>query len=115
MPNVGLFFVVEGHLFLHDCPKDKADKAGGFINYPFSHDQIWRKYYHQRFGHDFDYYPRGRILYNRDNDTWMLYKDHCIKEQELRNLLKLFHGLTLRIDTDKHYQCHMCNAEYKDI
>lgn len=31
---VGIFFVVNNKLFLHNCSLDKAEKYGDFLNYP---------------------------------------------------------------------------------
>ena len=61
---VGIFFVVKGNLLLHNCSLDNAEKYGDFLNYPKSHMEIWDEYYYSKYKVDFDYYPRGRIIYN---------------------------------------------------
>lgn len=83
---VNIFFVIKGKLIKHECENEIAQKYGDFLNYPYSHMQIWDKHHYKKYHVDFDYFPRGRVIYN-------------IKEN-------------YKICTDYHYKCHNCNKNY---
>ena len=103
---VGLFFVVNGKILLYKCDLDKAEKNGKFLNYPKSHMQIWDKYYYKKYHVDFDFYPRGRIIYNTETEEYYIYYDKCL-EGNLDNLLKLYEGKNIKLLLDFH-----CNKNY---
>ena len=108
---IGLFFVVNGKLLLHTCHLDDGEPYGDFINYPESHDAIWQRKYAHSYGVDFDYFPRGRIIYNRIENVYLLYHDPCVASEA-----EYLHGRYLQgiciIELDEHYQCHKCNKHY---
>ena len=64
-----LFFFAEGGLLFHSCSIDGAEEYGNFKNYPHSHNHIWQKHYAKSYGVDFDYFPRGRVIYRKSDDT----------------------------------------------
>lgn len=73
--QVGLFFIVQNDLLLHSCMLDEGESYGDFLNYPLSHDKVWQEYYQKKYHVDFDYYPRGRIIYNKREQRYVLYYD----------------------------------------
>jgi hypothetical protein len=109
--QVGLFFVADGKLLMHKCAVAVCDKYGDFINYPESHDEVWQREYAAKYGVDFDYYPRGRILYNVRTNKFLIYHDPCIANiaESLRKLYPESQCVTV---LDEHYQCHHCNPDY---
>lgn len=109
--QVGLFFIVRGEILLHCCKIEEAEPYGNFLNYPHSHDKIWREHYQRKFGVDFDYFPRGRIVYNKAKQQNTLYYDGCI-EDEVKEMLSRFSEGNCIISRDEHYQCHKCCAGY---
>jgi hypothetical protein len=114
--NVGLFFCVERTLINLSCPLALAEPYGDNLTCPDSHDEMWRNP-EVNLGHpvDYDYYPRGRVVYNTKTELFTVYIDHCLDTPELiADLLESF-GLVdkaYKIDYDEHYQCHMCNENY---
>ena len=106
MKYVGLFFVVRDKLLLHKVQLEDAEKYGDFLNYPESHFDIWEKNYEKLYHVDFDYFPRGRIVYNTKENTFYIYYDKCL-EGKLDELIQDFEG-----ENDFHYQCHKCNKNY---
>lgn len=109
--KVGLFFVADGRLLLHTCTLDNAERYGDFVNYPESHDEVWQREYAAKFGVDFDYYPRGRIVYNRTAEVYRLYHDPCVADTaEL--LRRLYPEGKCTAALDEHYQCRNCNPDY---
>ena len=109
--KVGLFFWVNGKLLLHACTLMEAQPYGSFLNYPYSHDAIWRKHYQQTCYVDFDYWPRGRIIYNPATQTYSLLYDICMMDVA-REMAKAFGHAKVLMMRDEHYQCHECNMFY---
>lgn len=106
-----LFFHVNGKLLFHGCSLDAAEPYGEFLNYPHSHDKIWRKYYAPKYNVDFDYYPRGRVVYRKTDDTYLIYYDKCM-EPFICSITAKYAGCRVELDYDEHYQCHNCNEDY---
>ena len=109
--GVGLFFYVNGKFLLHKCSLEKAEDYGDFLVYPKSHYYIWDKHYYDKYDVDFDYYPRGRIVYRKSDDTFLIYYDTCISEKMSR-IEALYEGQKTMLELDEHYQCHICNENY---
>ena len=108
---VGIFFVVKGNLLMHNCSLDNAEKYGDFLNYPKSHMEIWDEYYYSKYKVDFDYYPRGRIIYNVKEQKYYIYYDKCL-ENDIKNLGIIPENEDVKLLKDYHYQCHKCNPNY---
>lgn len=96
---------------LHTCFLEEAEVYGDFLNYTYSHYEIWEKHYREKYQVDFDFYPRGRIVYNKKNNQYILYYDKCI-ENEAKEMQGYFPKKNCKIARDEHYQCHQCNSEY---
>ncbi len=110
--TVGVFFIVNGKTLLHTCGHDQAEVYGMFLNYPLSHDEVWRKEHRKQYAVDFDYYPRGRILYDMEHNITRIFHDRCI-ENEAINIASDYEFVELLLD--EHYQCHQCHAKYPDL
>lgn len=107
---VCLFFVINNKFLIHKCKDEEAEKYGDFLNYPESHMEIWDKLYAKKYGVDFDYFPRGRVVYNIKEDCYYIYHDKCIKDLSL--ILQEFTDKKYKICSDFHYQCSKCNKHY---
>lgn len=59
---------------------------------------------------DFDYFPRGRVVYNKKEKCYYIYHDKCI--EDLNEILKQYKNENYKILEDFHYQCHKCNKNY---
>jgi len=108
---VGLFFIVNGTLLLHKRLLADAEPYGDFINYPASHYDVWQRRYARKYKIDFDYFPRGRIVYNQKDNIYLLYYDRCIVS-EAEKLCGYYLENKCIIILDEHYQCHKCNKNY---
>ena len=104
--RVGLFFVANGKLLAYTCTLAEGERYGDFINHPESHDGLWRRLYCAQYGVDYDWFSRGRIVYNRAADTYLLYHDACIVDAAAA--LSRLYAMLL----DEHYQCQRCNQHY---
>ncbi len=112
--SVGLFFVAEGALLLHTCPLSEAEHHGIFYNFPESHMRVWNRLYAKKYDVDFDYYPRGRILYRETDDTFLIYKDRCIGGEFDDRLTAACGGKWIFAE-DEHYSCHGCLDGYCNV
>ena len=111
--NIGpaLFFCVDGEFLFHGCSLEEAEHYGIFLNFPHSHYGVWNKNYENKYGVEFDYYPRGRVVYRSSDDTYLIYYDKCM-EPYIDLLIDKYAGKKIETDYDEHYQCHMCNKNY---
>lgn len=95
---------------MHGCKNEEAEKYGDFLNYPESHMEVWEKNYAKKYGVDFDFFPRGRVVYNLKEDCYYIYHDRCITD--ISEILKLYDGVRFKVCKDFHYQCYKCNKQY---
>ena len=110
-PGPALFFFVRGELLFHSCFLENGEKYGDFINYPRSHFDVWDELYYGKYHVDFDYFPRGRVVYRKTDDTYLIYYDKCL-EQFASLVTDKYLGAKIETGYDEHYQCHKCNKEY---
>lgn len=109
--RVGLFFVVEGRVILYACPLSKAGRYGDFLDYPHSHDEIWEAKQRAQHRVDFDYYPRGRIVYDTLGDRYTIYHDRCCRKAA-EMIGSRYAPAKVQYSHDEHYQCRKCNPKY---
>lgn len=109
--KVGLFFYVNGKFLLHGCSLEEAEPYGDFLVYSDSHLEVWEKNYHNRYGVDFDFFPRGRVAYRKSTQTYQILYDRCIGDN-IQQLVDLYGEEAVSLGYDEHYQCHMCNEDY---
>ena len=122
-PNVGPFYVIDGVVYSDaDDIRDVDVSPAGFRDSNNGHYDYWRslqRYYPEYRNVDYDYYPRGRVVYSTKDDKYYLYADKCIlNSQKLIDAIE--EELNLPYDKvvvgeDEHYQCHECNEDYADI
>jgi hypothetical protein len=118
--RIGIFFVVDGVLISDSLPVAKGQRYGDHIEHG-AHYDYWLNLVPTTSAetafksHAYDYYPRGRAVYDAKHHQVKLYVDHCIDAAALatiRSSLEL-PGDT-RISHDEHYQCHHCNQMFMD-
>lgn len=122
-PNVGPFYVIDGVVYADtDDIREVNTSPVGFKDSNNGHYDYWRslqKYFPEYRKVDYDYYPRGRVVYNTKDDKYYLYADKCIlKDQKLIDAIE--DELNLPYDKvvagdDEHYQCHECSEDYIGI
>ena len=111
--QVGLFFCIDGRFAFSGCSISKAENYGDFLIYPESHYDVWEhyKYLNDSNTIPYDYYPRGRIVYRKSDDTFIIYYDKCV-ENEIGRIASYYDGYAVRCELDEHYCCHKCNPDY---
>ena len=116
-PQVGIFFCVEGKLFIDATPLDQAEESVGFVNHSLGHPDYWAHL--QRTGQvpaeeEYQDCRRGRVVYDRNADRFFVYMDQCLLGR-LRILKQIISrmglpvgGTKLRVRGDSHYRCPVC-------
>lgn len=121
-PQVGPFYVIDGAVFDDtESVRDLIDHGNGFKDSDNSHYDFWKylqRVYREFRTIDYDYYPRGRVVYNTKDDTYYLYLDKCI--QNMKSIRTIISELNLplkkvEVKSDEHYQCHECSEDYIGI
>ena len=115
MPTIGLFFSLNGKLLVYQTALNEAEVYGNFLTCPASHDTVWKKRIGNKTPVDFDFFPRGRIVYNTRENKFFVYIDKCLDTTEhIAKIIEVFElsDREYAIEFDEHYQCHLCNKEY---
>lgn len=121
-PEVGPFYIIDGVVFADtECARDLVDRGNGFKDSDNSHYDYWKilqKLYREFRDIDYDYYPRGRVVYSCKEDLYYVYLDECIRD--MKNVREILIELNIpirkvEIKTDDHYKCHSCNKDYVEI
>lgn len=112
--KVGIFWVIPdkdfGQSVLEVCKSycdNEADK-NGFINYPYSHYEVWDEEV-KGLGGDCYKYPRGRVIYDAKNNKHLIYADKCVSPSAIDEVVELFEIENYRICRDEHYVCSFCD------
>ena len=116
MIKVGIFWVVPGgkgeQSVLHiskRCELSEADSLG-FINYRYSHFEIW-DYLREKRTKDCYRYPRGRVLFDVEADKHIIYADKCISAEAIEKVVELFEIEEYELRGDEHYVCPKCQKK----
>jgi hypothetical protein len=117
--KVGIFFKIENQ-FLTDAvpiadgePYGEAVQYGG--HYDFHELLIPATPFERRFkARDYDFYPRGRVVFFPATNLFRLYIDPCLAQDDIKRLTELFEltAAQIEIATDEHYRCARCNKNY---
>lgn len=117
--NVGIFFKVADSFIVDSVALEAGEPYGDAIQYG-GHYNFHEKYepstvQEHRFRlHDYDYYPRGRVVYFPKRNTFILYRDPCLTDDDVQQIVGLF-GLVkqpVEVADDEHYRCAGCTTSY---
>ncbi len=135
-PQVGIFWVVqttagETHLLAAACPLDQAEPYGDCMTYGPGHYETWAKWRRDKAvdpalralvrSHEYEAWPRGRIVFDRARDLFVLYADRkLLTPATIARLKTQFHLPAERteVQSDFHYQSRetprgLCNQTAK--
>ncbi len=117
MIKVGIFWAVPdgkgGQSLLHiskQCRTSEADCLG-FINYRYSHFEIW-DYVRKKRTDDCYYYPRGRVIYDVNKHKHVIYADVCVSDKAIEEVVELFNIEDYDLRRDEHYVCPNCMHKF---
>lgn len=120
-PNVGIFFKVLNDFLVDAVDLEKGEPYGEAIqfggHYDFHVNFVPSTPNERRFKtHDYDYYPRGRVVFFPKKSHFILYTDTCLKPEDLSRITQLFGlgGQTVEVAEDEHYRCSSCNKFYME-
>lgn len=78
----------------------------------------FRKAYAWYKDHAYDYYPRGRLVYDAVKKQILIYTNKCIRTNpEISSLVVkelIPAGVHYAWRSDAHYRCHHCNPHFLD-
>lgn len=114
--QIGVFFFIEGKFAFSGCEISEAENDGDFLIFPKSHSDVWNKYKYLRFKNlqnlqqviDYDYYPRGKVIYRQSDETFIIQYDKCV-ECEINRISDYYIDYKIILESDEHYCCHECN------
>ena len=117
--KVGIFFKVSSEFLIDALPVAAGEPYGDAIQYSGHYD------YHEDLiptipaeykfkSHDYDFYPRGRVVYFQASEGFTLYSDPCLTQEDIDRIITLFNldGQKVNIAADEHYRCAKCNKHY---
>lgn len=118
--RIGIFFVVDGVLISDLLQVEQGQHYADHIEHG-EHYGYWLNLMPATSAetafksHAYDYYPRGRAVYDVKHRQVKLYVDHCIDAPVLATIrFSLALSGDIRISHDEHYQCHHCNPMFMD-
>ncbi len=119
--KVGIYWAVNGIIVGDAVYLDEAEEYGDALQYG-GHYDFWEQLKptngveKKLKSHDYDYYPRGRMLFFPKRKTARLYVDRCMDNDVLQAALRFFEILEyqVEIETDAHYRCAGCNRHYME-
>lgn len=109
MSRVGAFFFIGDHIISNDIETEQGDTYGDYINYS-SHWDLWRTFVEQYPEYeclDYDYFPRGRVVYNVKRGKYILYADPKINDRKYIDKIEKQFCIkpgSYEIGFDEHYQ-----------
>jgi hypothetical protein len=112
-PEVGIFFLVGGKLFVERTPLVEAGTYADCKIHEGDHIQYWEKLLRSGAVPESEYeeYPRGRVAFNIKTEQFMIYADKCILGRKsivatIKRELHLPKGT--KTVPDSHYRCPKC-------
>jgi hypothetical protein len=113
--KVGIFWVVRGNLVTVGVAVSEATGYGEYTIYEPSHYDKWRELQRDDVVPrecEYEEFPRGRVMFNRSTETYLLLADRCIlgNKRLLGQIMAEMHLPRNRTvtDTDGHYRCFRC-------
>jgi hypothetical protein len=121
-PHLGIFWVVqttdgEARLLAAGCPLDQAEPYGDCLTYGPGHYETWAHWRRDRTvepalralvrSYEYEVWPRGRIVFDRARDVFVLFADRKLLTPAMIARLKAqFHLPEERteVKSDFHYQ-----------
>lgn len=89
---------------------DSVTDYGGMIQLDVDHFSVWDRYNPYGFGVEYDYLPRGRVMFDVKIHKFVVVADEKIVGSEhLREELRRWYGLpqTTIFESDEHYQSEL--------
>lgn len=98
----------------------EAEPYGDFLTHPRGHYEVWSRWQKTRSApaanrfivqsiadHEYEFFPRGRIVYNTETGSFILYADRRLQQEATIARIASEFGLatgTYTIRSDEHYR-----------
>lgn len=103
--KTGIFWVVYRKLVC-DFRETEYSTVTGFVNYPYSHFEMWDTLKPPGVRGDFASHPRGRLLFDIDHNIYKLFVDKSISPVMVEQIIKIIAPeKELKVFYDEHYSC----------
>ncbi len=89
-PSVGIFWFFRGEIIADAIPVTQGDECGKFVNHPLSHHDFWNAHRikdRRLNAYDYDQLPRGRVIYDMEEDHYLVYGAESIVQTEVQRTL----------------------------
>lgn len=119
--RVATFFYINDTIEDDSTEAIVADDYGEYKTQTTAHIDLYDelvRYNRDLANYDYDYFPRGRIVYNTDEDEFIVYIDECLNKPDIKSEIISYFKLprsNTKFDFDEHYKCHECNKDYVNI
>ena len=119
MIKVGIFWAVPDKVFgqsvleVHKTYCISEANSLGFINYPYSHYEVWDDEV-TGLGDDCYKYPRGRLVYDTKCGEHRIFVDECILQSVIDEIAELLEIKKYTLCSDEHYVCSKCEKKKGD-
>lgn len=109
MAKIGPFFYIRSKLIYNACQISEGREQAGKLDNSYGHDRLYDDYF--RYG-DYIDYPRGRVIWDKENEQAIIYIDPCInREPVIGKIAAAFELEKYVIEYDDHYRCKKCVGE----
>lgn len=115
--NVGIFWAIpdkvlgQSILEFHKSFYLNETDRNGFINYPYSHYEVWDNEV-KGLGDDCYKYPRGRVIFDANNNNkHLIYADKCVSLSAIDEIVELLEIIKYELREDEHYVCRNCEKK----
>lgn len=106
MPLIGPFFFIGGKLIFNACPLSLGREQAGKLDNSYGHDRLYDANFKAG---DYIDYPRGRVIWDKENEQSIIYIDPCINNSEvLEKIVAAFEIGKYTVEYDDHYHCRNC-------
>jgi hypothetical protein len=125
-PKIGPFFWIAGRIIASCIPASQGELRGGKSDNPHSHEEFFYAEIMTRhrksvlendvFLNDYIFIPRGRVVWDTENEISVIYLDVCIEQtpgavNEIASIYGLGEYIALH---DGHYVCRNCKGDIWD-
>lgn len=116
--KVGIFWVIGDKVYPYIEEREvdrlnEREKLSGKIDSDFEHFIEWDKELAKKFfSADFATFPRGRVMFDINENRHIIYADNCIAVEEIAHIEALFQMINAKVRRDEHYACDKCIKNY---
>jgi hypothetical protein len=110
--KIGIFWIYHGEVLARPIFIEDGESQGDLIDSPDSHVHAWddpdgfMRDYHELMERNYEDIPRGRVLYESNEDRYVIYLDECLMNARDKAALKKAFSLSKEdcvFRSDPHY------------